>query len=64
MPAKQNKYKLQDVARDLGVDRAELIKPLDDAFGGTGRKAQSALPADEVNYALEKYTRSTRSLML
>ena len=54
---KQNKYKLQDVARDLGADRAEIIEMLDKAFGGTPRKAQSSLTADEVGYVLEKYTR-------
>ncbi len=54
---KQNKYKLQDVARDLGVDRSEIIEMLDKAFGGTPRKAQSSLTPDEVGYVLEKYTR-------
>ncbi len=54
---KQNKYKLQDVARDLGADRAEVAQMLDNAFGGTPRKAQSSLTPDEVGYVLEKYTR-------
>ncbi|MGN0700767.1 MAG: hypothetical protein ACI4J8_07190 [Oscillospiraceae bacterium] len=57
MPAKQNKYKLQDVAADLGIERAELITLLDETFGGTPRKAQSSLSADEVNYVLNKYTK-------
>mgnify|MGYP004649936033 FL=1 len=54
---KQNKYKLQDVARDLGVDRAELMKLLDEAFGGAPRKPQSSISGDEVDFVLEKYTR-------
>ena len=54
---KQNKYKLQDVARDLGVDRTELMKLLDEAFGGAPRKSQSSLSSDEVDFVLEKYTR-------
>ena len=54
---KQNKYKLQDVARDLGVDRTELMKLLDEAFGGAPRKSQSSLSGDEVDFVLEKYTR-------
>lgn len=54
---KQNKYKLQDIAKDLGVENSELITMLDSAFGGTPRKSQSSIPTDEVEYVLEKYTR-------
>ena len=54
---KQNKYKLQDTARDLGIENSELIELLDKAFGGTPRKAQSSLTVDEMEYVLEKYTR-------
>ena len=57
MPSKQIKYKLQDVANDLNVDKAELIELLDKAFpSDTARKGQSSLTADEVGYVLEKYT--------
>lgn len=57
MPSKQLKYKLQDVARDLNVDKSEIIELLDKAFPiDTARKGQSSLDADEVGYILEKYT--------
>ncbi len=57
MPSKQIKYKLQDVARDLNVDKSELIELLNKAFpSDTARKGQSSLTADEVGYVLQKYT--------
>ncbi|MBD5384415.1 MAG: translation initiation factor IF-2 [Ruminococcaceae bacterium] len=52
------KYKLQDVAKDLGIDKSELIELLDKAFpSDTQRKGQSSLTSDEVGYVLEKYTK-------
>lgn len=58
MPSKQIKYKLQDIAKDLGVDKSELIELLDKVFpSDTQRKGQSSLTSDEVGYVLEKYTR-------
>ena len=57
MPSKQTKYKLQDVAKDLNVDKSELIELLDKAFPiDTARKGQSSLTADEVGYILAKFT--------
>lgn len=57
MPSKQTKYKLQDVAKDLNVDKSELIELLDKAFpSDTARKGQSSLTADEVGYVLAKFT--------
>ena len=57
MPSKQTKYKLQDVAKDLNVDKSEIIEKLDKAFPiDTARKGQSSLTADEVGYILAKYT--------
>ncbi len=57
MPSKQIKYKLQDVARDLNVDKSELIELLDKAFpSDTARKGQSSLTSDEVGYVLQKFT--------
>lgn len=57
MPSKQTKYKLQDVAKDLNVDKSEIIELLDKAFPiDTARKGQSSLTADEVGYVLEKFT--------
>ncbi len=54
---KQNKYKLQDIAAQLGADRAEVIAMLDGAFAGTTHKAQSNISSDEVGYLLEVFTR-------
>ncbi len=57
MPSKQIKYKLQDVAKDLNVDKSELIELLKEPFpSDTARKGQSSLTADEVAYVLEKFT--------
>ena len=59
MPSKQTKYKVQTVANDLGIDKAELLKILDEVFPvKTPRKAASAIGADEVGYLLEKFTRA------
>ena len=58
MPSKQIKYKVQDIAKDLGIDKAELIELLDRVFPLTNpRKNTSTISADEVNYCLEVYTR-------
>ena len=57
MPSKQIKYKLQDVAKDLNVDKTELIELLDKAFPiSTARKGQSSLSSDEVGYVLARYS--------
>ncbi len=58
MPSKQNKYKVQDVARDIGVDKAELLELLDKAFPlENARKSTATISADEVGYVLEVYSR-------
>ncbi|MCH5208026.1 MAG: translation initiation factor IF-2 [Oscillospiraceae bacterium] len=52
------KYKVQTVANDLGIDKSELLRILDEVFPvKTPRKAASAIGADEVGYLLEKFTR-------
>lgn len=59
MPSKQIKYKVQDVAKDLGVDKAELIELLDKVFPlENPRKTTAAITADEVGYILDKYSRA------
>ncbi len=58
MPSKQNKYKVQDVARDIGVDKAELLELLDKAFPlENARKSTAVISADEVGYVLEVYSK-------
>lgn len=59
MPSKQIKYKVQDVAKDLGLDKAELIELLDKVFPlDNPRKSTAAITADEVGYILQKYTQA------
>ncbi len=54
MPNK--KYRVQDIAADIGADRSEVIKLLEGAFEGA-KKAQTALNDREVSYVLEVYSR-------
>ena len=59
MPSKQIKYKVQDVAKDLGLDKSELIELLDKVFPlDNPRKSTAAITADEVGYVLQKYTQA------
>ncbi len=58
MPSKQNKYKVQDVAKDMCVDKAELLELLDKAFPiGNPRKSTATISADEVGYILDVYSK-------
>ena len=58
MPDKQKNYKIQDIAKALGVDKAEVIELLDKVFPSeTPRKSATGVPADVVDYLLEVYTR-------
>lgn len=62
MPSKQIKYKLQEIAKDLGVDKSELIALLDSVFPQENpRKSTASLTSDEVAYVLEKYTRDNET---
>ena len=54
MPNK--KYRVQDIAADIGAERSEVIQLLDSAFDGA-KKAQTALTPEEVSYVLEVYSR-------
>ena len=58
MPSKQIKYKVQDVAKDLGVDKHELIELLDKVFPlDNPRKSTATITSDEVGYLIEKYSK-------
>lgn len=62
MPSKQIKYKLQEIAKDLSVDKSELIALLDNVFPQENpRKSTASLTSDEVAYILEKYTRDNET---
>ncbi|MBP0984996.1 MAG: translation initiation factor IF-2 [Oscillospiraceae bacterium] len=54
MPNK--KYRVQDIAADIGVDRSEVIQLLEGAFEGA-KKAQTSLTDQEVSYVLEVYSK-------
>ncbi len=54
MPNK--KYRVQDIAADMGVDRSEIIQLLDGAFEGA-KKAQTSLTDQEISYVLENYSK-------
>lgn len=54
MPNK--KYRVQDIAADIGAERSEVIQLLDSAFDGS-KKPQTALTPEEVSYVLEVYSR-------
>ena len=49
------KYKLSDLAKDLGLTGAEIVEALSAQFGA--KKTGSSLNPDEVNYILELYTK-------
>ena len=46
------KYRVQDIAADIGADRSAVIELLEGAFEGT-KKAQTSLTDQEVSYVLE-----------
>ena len=49
------KYKLNELAKDLKLQNAQVIECIEKAFGQT-KKTVSALNADEINYVLEFFT--------
>ena len=49
------KYKLNELAKDLKLSGAEVVKCLEEAFGET-KKTVSALSAEEINYVLEYFS--------
>jgi len=56
LPTTSKKYRVQDIAKDMGVDRAEIIEVLEKTFGGAAKKAQTALSPEEISYLLAKYS--------
>ena len=53
-----DKYKLSDVAKDLGVDQKEIIDLLEKNFSGE-KKRTTALTGEELNFIFETYTQKT-----
>ena len=54
MPNK--KYRVQDIAADIGAERSDVIKLLESAFEGS-KKAQTSLTDQEVSYVLEVFSK-------
>ena len=49
------KYKLNELAKDLKLGNAEVVKCLEEAFGET-KKTVSALSDAEINYVMEYFS--------
>ena len=52
---KMNKYKLNELAKDLKVDKNEVIECIE-KYNGETKKTMSALSVDEVNFVVEQFT--------
>ncbi len=50
------KYRVQDIAADIGADRSAVIELLEGAFEGA-KKAQTSLTDQEVSYVLEVFSK-------
>ena len=53
------KYKVSELAKDLGVSSNEIIECLGKAFDA-GKKNSSSLLDEEINYVLEVYTQKNQ----
>ncbi len=56
---KMNKYKLNELAKDLKVDKNEVIECIQ-KYNGETKKTMSALSVDEVNYVVEYFTQKNQ----
>ena len=57
MEKKINKTKLGELAKDLNVTNADIVKCLE-TYDGETRKTQASLLPEEVGYVLEYFTRA------
>ncbi|MGI5894356.1 MAG: translation initiation factor IF-2 [Candidatus Merdivicinus sp.] len=56
----QIKYRLHEVAKDLNVDKKDIIDLLDRYFGGEPRKHATVLTEEELNVIFEHYTQNNQ----
>ena len=56
----QIKYRVHEVAKDLNVDKKEIIELLDRYFGGEPHKHATALTDEELNVVFEHYTQQNQ----
>ena len=56
----QIKYRVHEVAKDLNVDKKEIIDLLDRYFGGEPRKHATVLTDEELNVVFEHYTQQNQ----
>ena len=54
----QIKYRVHEVAKDLNVDKKEIIDLLDRYFSGEQHKHATALTEEELNVVFEHYTQN------
>ncbi len=51
------KYKLNDVAKDLGMQNKQVADMLHDRFGGEAKKHATPLTEEELDFLFERYTK-------
>ena len=59
MEKKVNKTKLGELAKDLNVTNADIVKCLE-TYDGETRKTQASLLPEEVSYVLEYFTQKNQ----
>lgn len=58
----QIKYRVHEVAKDLNVDKKEIIDLLDRYFSGEQHKHATALTEEELNVVFEHYTQNNQEI--
>lgn len=59
MPMNMNKYKLNELAKDLNVSKNQVIECIE-KFNGEKKKTMSALSVDEVSFVMEYFTQNNQ----
>ena len=59
MPMNMNKYKLNELAKDLNLSKTEVIECLE-KYKGETKKTVSSLSVDEVSFVLEYFTQNNQ----
>lgn len=59
MPMNMNKYKLNELAKDLNVSKTQVIECIE-KYNGEAKKTMSALSVDEVSFVMEYFTQNNQ----
>lgn len=59
MPMNMNKYKLNELAKDLNLTKSQVIECIE-KYSGEKKKTMSALTVEEVSYVLEYFTQNNQ----